>query len=139
MFAPGDVPMAKLATRDPLAELPPAFSKERMLATVNALAAPAMKGRSQKTPELDRAAEMIASAMKEAGLEVPPADPEMRNVVGVLRGTKPEWKDPSVVVGAHYDHLGAPQDAKMFPTTTRQRRRAPLWRARWRRGKPSPP
>ena len=115
LFAAGDVPMAKLATRDPLAELPPAFSKERMLATVNALAAPAMKGRGQKTPELDRAAEMIASAMKDAGLEVLPADPEMRNVVGVLRGTKPEWKESSVVVGAHYDHLGMPQDAKMFP------------------------
>ena len=115
LFAPGDVPMGKLASREPLAELPPAFSKERMLATVSALAAPEMKGRGLKTPELDRAADKIASAMKDAGLEVLPADPEMKNVIGVLRGTKTEWAESSVVVGAHYDHLGTPQDATTFP------------------------
>jgi hypothetical protein len=29
--------------------------------------------------------------MKEAGLEFSPPIPEMQNVVGVLRGTKPDW------------------------------------------------
>jgi hypothetical protein len=98
--------MGTLSPREPLAELPPAFSKDRMMATVRGLAAPEMKGRGYGTPELARAAESIAQAMKSVGLEVLPADPEARNVVGVLRGIKPEWADSSVVVGAHYDHLG---------------------------------
>jgi aminopeptidase N len=74
-----------------------------------------MKGRGLGTPELDRAAESIAAAMKEAGLEVLPADPAVRNVVGVLRGTKPEWAGSSVVVGAHYDHLGVGAGGTVHP------------------------
>jgi hypothetical protein len=30
----------------------------------------------------------------------------MRNVIGVIPGTREEWTGQSVVVGAHYDHLG---------------------------------
>ncbi len=114
-FIEGTPAMAKLAPREPLAELPPAFSEERMMATVRALSAPELKGRGLGTPGLDRAAELIAAAMKEAGLEVLPADPSMRNVVGVLRGTKPEWAEQSVVVGAHYDHLGVTADGATHP------------------------
>ena len=111
----GTPPMAKLAPREPLAELPPAFSEERMLATVRALAAPEMKGRGLGTPEIDRAAAMIAAAMKDVGLEVLPADPEKNNVTGVLRGTRPDWAASSVVVGAHYDHLGIGKDGIIHP------------------------
>ena len=85
------------------------------MATVRTLAAPEMKGRGLGTPEIDRAAAMIAAAMKEAGLEVLPADPEKNNVTGVLRGTKPEWAASSVVVGAHYDHLGIGKDGIVHP------------------------
>ena len=45
----GTPPMAKLAPREPLAELPPAFSVERMTATVRALSAPELKGRGLGT------------------------------------------------------------------------------------------
>ena len=114
-FIDGTPTMAKLAPREALAELPPAFSKERMLATVSALASDEMKGRGSGTPELARAADSIAQAMKEAGLEVLPADPERNNVTGVLRGTKPEWAEGSVVVGAHYDHLGVGADGTVHP------------------------
>jgi hypothetical protein len=114
-FIDGTPSMAKLGPREPLAELPPAFSKERMLATVRSLSASELKGRGYGTPELDRAAATIASAMQDAGLEVLPADPAMRNVVGVLRGTKPEWSEQSVVVGAHYDHLGVGADGTLHP------------------------
>jgi hypothetical protein len=114
-FLAGAPPMAKLAPREPLASLPPAFSEERMTATIRALAAPELKGRGLGTPELDRAAERIAAAMTEAGLEVLPADPAMHNVIGVLRGTKPEWAKSSVVVGAHYDHLGVGSDGTLHP------------------------
>jgi len=31
---------------------------------------------------------------------------ELRNVIGVLPGSRDEWSASSVVVGAHYDHLG---------------------------------
>ncbi|WDT81383.1 MAG: M20/M25/M40 family metallo-hydrolase [Candidatus Manganitrophus sp.] len=30
----------------------------------------------------------------------------MKNVIGILPGSRPEWAGQSVVVGAHYDHLG---------------------------------
>ena len=111
----GDVPMAALVPREALAELPPAFSKERMQATVSALAAPTLKGRGAGTPELDRAAALIATAMRDAGLEVLPPDAQAHNVVGVLRGTKPEWAEGSVVVGAHYDHLGTDAAGTVHP------------------------
>ena len=114
-FLDGTPAMAKLAAREPLAELPPAFSEERMMATVRALSAAALKGRGLGTPELDRAADRIVAAMKDAGLEVLPSDPVMRNVVGVLRGTKPEWSEQSVVVGAHYDHLGTNAEGTTHP------------------------
>jgi hypothetical protein len=114
-FLDGTPPMAKLAVRDPLAELPPAFSEERMMNTVRALASPDMKGRGAGTPELERAAASIAAAMKDSGLEVLPIDPEVPNVVGVLRGTNPEWAGQSVVIGAHYDHLGVGADGTLHP------------------------
>ncbi len=111
----GTPPMAKLAPREPLATLPPAFSEERMMATARALSAPEMKGRGLGTPELDRAASIIASAMRDAGLEVLPPDSEANNVTGVLRGTKTEWAASSVVVGAHYDHLGVDKNGIVHP------------------------
>jgi hypothetical protein len=114
-FLDGTPPMAKLALREPLAELPPVFSEERMMATVRALSASELKGRGLRTPEIDRVAEMIAVKLKDAGLEVLPVDPSMHNVIGVLRGTKPEWANSSVVVGAHYDHLGVSKDGIVHP------------------------
>ncbi|HJQ98879.1 MAG TPA: M20/M25/M40 family metallo-hydrolase, partial [Candidatus Polarisedimenticolaceae bacterium] len=112
-----DVPPAPLALRPPLAQLPPSFSEERMMTMVRALAAPAAKGRGLGTPELDTAADTIASVMKGVGLE-PAGDAHsffqrwqengapLRNVVGMLRGTKKEWESEATVVSAHYDHLG---------------------------------
>jgi len=88
-----------------------------MMAMVRTLAAPAAKGRGLGTPELDAAADTIASVMKGVGLE--PAgdggtyfqswkdgDRSLRNVVGVIRGTRKEWQGEATVVSAHYDHLG---------------------------------
>jgi hypothetical protein len=114
-FLSGSPPIGKLAAREPLAELPPAFSEERMMGTVRALTAPELKGRGFGTPEIDRAATLIATAMKDAGLEVLPVDPSMPNVVGILRGTKSDWAKSSVVVGAHYDHLGVGRDGRAHP------------------------
>ncbi len=116
--------MAGLAPRQPLAVLPPAFSRDRMTETVIHLAKPEYAGRGLGTEGLERAAGYIAERFREAGLE--PAGDEkgsyfqaweedveglghairMKNVIGVIPGKKPSLLGQSVVVAAHYDHLG---------------------------------
>jgi hypothetical protein len=119
--------------RKALAELPPAFSQARLAAHVAALAAPALEGRGLGTPGEKGAADTIAAEMKAAGLSPggddggffqrfrvektaagTPAD--VVNVVGLLPGSEAAWKDESVVVVAHYDHLGTgwPDTRKEF-------------------------
>jgi acetylornithine deacetylase/succinyl-diaminopimelate desuccinylase-like protein len=113
-----------LEEREPLAELPPAFSAARMLEDIRRLADPALQGRGLGSAGLDSAADDIAEAFRKAGLE-PGGDPgnghfqtwrarageperllRLRNVVGVLPGGDPQHAGEVVVVGAHYDHLG---------------------------------
>jgi len=116
-------PTAALPEREPLARLEAVFDREALLARVRALASEEMEGRGVGTAGLDRAAESIAAAFREAGLR-PAGDggtyfqswtekdgPDgrevtLRNVVAVLPGKKKEWAKQSVVLGAHYDHLG---------------------------------
>ena len=97
-----------------------AIEPEGMMETVKYLSGAEFMGRGVGTPELDKAAAFIASRFEAVGL-LPggPAngswfqewtDPEskagMRNVVGILPGRNPELARESVVIGAHYDHLG---------------------------------
>lgn len=106
-----------------LAELPPAFSQARLAAHVEALAAPALEGRGLGTAGGKAASEYVAAGMKAAGLTpagndgtylqsfrvektASGAPADVTNVVGLLPGSDPAWKDESVVVVAHYDHLG---------------------------------
>jgi membrane-associated protease RseP (regulator of RpoE activity) len=90
-----------------------------MLETVRSLSAPEMKGRGLGTTELDQAAALIASRFEAAGLVPGGTDGSwyqewedrelkvrMKNVIGVLPGRNPLLAGQSVVVGAHYDHLG---------------------------------
>ena len=112
-----------LPARTPLARLAPVFDTERMMRHVRWLAAPEREGRGVGTHGLDESADYIADLMKHAGLQPggddgtffqtftaengPDGKPVvLRNVVGVLPGANPAWKDQSVVLGAHYDHLG---------------------------------
>jgi aminopeptidase N len=117
-------PMGKLPPRSPLAAPPSRFSQDAMMATVRWLAADEMKGRAIGSPELDRAAEKIAAELGAAGLEPggspagswfqewrtaigdPPREIVLRNVIGVIRGRNEALAGQSVVVSAHYDHLG---------------------------------
>ncbi|MBM4000892.1 MAG: M20/M25/M40 family metallo-hydrolase [Planctomycetes bacterium] len=111
------------APRAALAELPPAFAGKALRDHVEWLASPEREGRGLGSNGLRDASEYIARAMKEAGLEPagdqgtffqtfvveqgPKGAPvECRNVVGVLRGARSEWASQSVVIGAHFDHLG---------------------------------
>jgi aminopeptidase N len=118
------VAQAELAPRHALATLPAVFSAKRMLQTIRTLASNEMRGRGFGTPELDRVADFLAAEFREAGLQPagdqagdyfqswrarggnPEREVRLKNVVGIIPGRKPEWADQSVVVGAHYDHLG---------------------------------
>lgn len=108
-------------SRPQLAQLPPVFSTERMSGTVALLSAPEYGGRGAGSEGLDKAAEYVAGKMREAGLKpgigadwYAPFEAEveggakarLKNVVGVVAGTKAEYSGQAVVVGAHYDHLG---------------------------------
>ncbi|SDY26833.1 M20/M25/M40 family metallo-hydrolase [Nitrosomonas sp. Nm58] len=112
-----------LAPRRALAELPPLFSESRMLVDITHLASEAFKGRELGSPELDTAAEYIAQNFQQAGLlpggddnsyyqiwqqdvGAPKGKLTLRNVIGILPGTNPELAGQSLVIGAHYDHLG---------------------------------
>lgn len=115
--------VARLGSRAALADLPPVFDAQRMMDDVRVLASPAMGGRGFGSPGLDAAAVHIATQLKAAGLQPggdeagyfqvwtdrggePEADARLRNVVAVLPGSRTDWAGQSVVLGAHYDHLG---------------------------------
>lgn len=118
------VPPSKLAPRSALAYLPTVFSEDRMMDVIRFLADKNMKGRGFGSPELNKAADFIASKFQEAGLK--PAgsreksyfqkwkarggDPEreviLKNIIGIIPGNRPEWDGQSVLISAHYDHLG---------------------------------
>ncbi len=120
---PTKVPALKLAPEKALAELPPVFSAKNLAAHVAYLAAPEREGRGVGTAGLEAAAAYLEQQFRTLGLEPlgangsyaqpftiangPGGKPAaVRNLVGVLRGTKKEWAGQSVLVSAHYDHLG---------------------------------
>jgi len=109
--------------RKALAELPPTFSQKALVDHVAFLADPERQGRGPGSAGHDAAAKYIADRFKAFGLAPAGADGgylqtfsmpvgehrDMRpvaNVVGYIPGTRPDWKDQSVLVTAHYDHLG---------------------------------
>ncbi|MFK5878826.1 MAG: M20/M25/M40 family metallo-hydrolase [Flavobacteriaceae bacterium] len=106
--------------REALANLKPVFSEKRMMNSIKYLASEELKGRGLGTPELDQAAEYISKQFEEAGLQKleesyyqkfshtfkDKGELTMQNVIGILPGTDPELKDETVVISAHYDHLG---------------------------------
>ncbi len=112
-----------LEKRESLAQLPAVFSRRVLLEHVTWLAAAQREGRGLGSQGLEQAAEYIARQMKQIGLQPggdngtwfqtftvargPEGKPvQTRNVVGILPGTNEAWKDQSIVLGAHYDHLG---------------------------------
>ncbi len=116
------VPPLSLA-RPPLAALPAVFSETSLKTHVTTLAATEYQGRGVGTAGLDKAADYVAAQFKAAGLapglpdgsyrqvftttQTPDGKPAtLANIVGVLPGSDPAWRDQSVVVTAHYDHLG---------------------------------
>jgi hypothetical protein len=94
-----------------------------MLEHVQFLAAEELQGRGLGSDGLDKAAEYIAAQFEAAGLKGGGDGSSyfqswqdtggekneqiiLRNVIGILPGKKPEYQGQTVVVCAHYDHLG---------------------------------
>ena len=114
---------ATLAPREAL--VPPAklFSIARMQQDIAFLADASLAGRGLGTPQLARAADYIAQQFEAAGLQ-PGGDNSsyyqawqqqvdtlnasvaLKNVVAVLPGSDPHLEGQSLVIGAHYDHMG---------------------------------
>jgi hypothetical protein len=112
----------RLPPRKALVAATEVFSTSRMQGDIAFLADQGMAGRGLGTPQLDRAADYIAEQFRAAGLrpggdedyfqtwQVAPgnsAEPAtLKNVIAILPGTDPERTGESLVIGAHYDHLG---------------------------------
>lgn len=117
------IPRAELPKRNALAELTSVFSETDLMQHIAVLTDEKLKGRGFGTPELDQAADYIAAQFRAAGL-TPGADDgtffqsfpahggkpaqkvTLKNVIGFIPGTNADRADQSVVVCAHYDHLG---------------------------------
>ena len=116
------VALPQLEKRPALATLAPVFNAERMKKDVLVLADDAMQGRVPGSSGHEKSAEYIAEQFEAAGLE-PAGDGgsyfqpftmtnengeqvTVRNVIGVIPGTDAERQEESVVLSAHYDHLG---------------------------------
>ncbi len=121
VLAKETLPPLKMPTRTALAQLAPAFSEQRMMADISYLADSRRQGRGLGSQGLDEAAAYIANEFNNAGLqtydddyyqewqadiEKLDANIKLRNVIGVLPGTNPSYKKQSIVIAAHYDHLG---------------------------------
>ncbi|HAR41635.1 MAG TPA: hypothetical protein DCS07_03235 [Bdellovibrionales bacterium] len=112
----------RLASRKALVEPIGIFSASRMQERVQILASEQFKGRELGTPELDQVAGWIAEQFRRFGLQAggdsdffqkwnerlsaPKGDTLLRNIVGFIPGKNPEFAGQSVILGAHYDHLG---------------------------------
>lgn len=91
-------------------------SAKAMRANLRFLASDEMKGRDTPSPELDIAANWIASQFEQAGLDpvgaggyFQPAtyrEKPVRNVVGLIKGSDPALSGTYLLVTAHYDHVG---------------------------------
>lgn len=117
------LPPLALPARRALAELPPVFSAEKMKEIVSFLASPDREGRGPGSAGLAAAADRLEKELKAIGLAPGGQAGSYRqtftldkgpdgkavqlvNLIGVLPGTKPEWREQAVLVSAHYDHLG---------------------------------
>ena len=114
--------LPQLEKRPALAMLAPVFNAARMEKDVQRLADDYMGGRVPGSAGHEAAAEYIAEHFRAAGLEPAGDDGSyfqsfsitgetgeeitVRNVLGVIPGRNADRKEESVVLSAHYDHLG---------------------------------
>jgi len=114
----------QLAPRPALVAPAMEFSVARMQRDIAQLADVSLEGRGLGTPGLDVAGRYIAGQMRAAGLQPGAGDGNawmqtwqaqvaelgkavaLNNVIGILPGSDPARAGESLVIGAHYDHLG---------------------------------
>ncbi len=113
----------KITKRKALAKLAPLFSSKRMMAHIKYLASDKLKGRGLGTKGIEKASEYIAAQFKKIGLKPGGNNGtyfqsfktiinekgekgEVKNIIGFIPGTNKDIKEESVVVSAHFDHLG---------------------------------
>lgn len=113
-----------LKPRSALAQLPPVLSEARMVEHIQHLASEQMQGRGLGSQQLNDAAHYIAGQFKAAGL-IPwnkatggyfqtwtqrtgpkKRKHRLKNVIGILPGSNKKLSAESIIVAAHYDHLG---------------------------------
>lgn len=112
---------------------------DQLIEDVRFLADDRLGGRMTGTPGADSAAAYLIRRFEQVGLQpspegwlqqftISPDAPAARNtsvggttgynVVGVLPGSDPELRNESVIVGAHYDHLGLGGSGALDPDST---------------------
>jgi hypothetical protein len=117
-----DAVRGKLKTATALVDPVSSFDAGRMMQTVRYLSDEKLQGRGFGSQGLEQAADYIAQAFRQAGLQpggdkgsyfqvfsAPGEDgrPQLlKNVIGVIPGRHPRLSSENLVFGAHYDHLG---------------------------------
>jgi len=106
------------ASAAPLEPLESAFASVRrqdLARYINTLASDTLRGRSAGTGDGRAAGSYLVQQLKRIGLEPAGANGDFyqefselgfRNILSVLPGSDPKFKDRYIVVGAHYDHVG---------------------------------
>ena len=121
VLKPGVPTTVKLPKRPALATLKPTFNGDVMMDVVKTLSSKPYEGRGVGTKGLDKAANYVRDQFKKAGLQPGGTDGyfqpfmtdgpdgkkvEVKNIIGIIPGKNPKFDGQSVVLTAHYDHLG---------------------------------
>ncbi len=115
---------AELKKRAALTEAKSIFDADKMLQSIQFLTDESLQGRGFGKAGLNKAADYIASAFQQAGLQSAGDEPgsyfqhwsekggepeqttRLKNIIAVIPGHHPTLSNENVVIGAHYDHLG---------------------------------
>ncbi len=115
---------ASLKNRPALIEPPTPFSIKNMQKTIERISKDEFQGRGFGSEGLNKAADFIANNFKTAGLQAggdttdsyfqqwqaiggaSQQQSTLKNIIGIIKGNNPKFAGQSVVIGAHYDHLG---------------------------------
>jgi hypothetical protein len=90
------------------------INADDLMRHIDYLADDDLEGREPGTPGGQSAGDYLQDRLRELHLEgagidggfIQPFDPNYRNILAILPGSDPELKHQTIVIGAHYDHLG---------------------------------
>ncbi len=122
-FSKGAANSKSLPKRKALANLPAVFSENKLLDHIKFLSSGKLRGRGIGTNEIEIAGKYIADNFKKFGLKPLPEKTDfsqtwniksgpdnkkiqLKNIIGIIPGTKKEYETEAVILSAHYDHLG---------------------------------